>query len=142
MPQKRPPLSITMSIAAVGNVGTSDASCARILSPPPGTPQFDVAYAAALAANAAVRRPDKRQATGEHDTVAGLIDASYMKVGSYRGLRQTSKTSYFTRLETMRRDHGHRSVSGMTPEGINKHILAPLADRPGIKLDTLKSSAS
>jgi integrase len=61
-----------------------------------------------------------------------------MKVGSYRGLRQTSKASYFTRLEAMRRDHGHRSVSGMTREGINTHVLTPLADRPGIMLDTLK----
>ena len=61
-----------------------------------------------------------------------------MKIGSYRGLRQTSTVSYFTRLEAIRRDHGHRSVSGMTRDGINKHILTPLADRPGIMLDTLK----
>src|SRR5690606_33815118 len=70
----------------------------RIPLPPLGTPEFDAAYAAALAADVAGRRPQERRVIGEHDTVAGLI-ASYMKVGSYGGLRQTSKASYSVRLE-------------------------------------------
>jgi enterobacteria phage integrase len=38
----------------------------------------------------------------------------------------------------MRRDHGHRSVSGLTKERIEEKILKPLTNKPGAKIDTLK----
>ena len=38
----------------------------------------------------------------------------------------------------MRRDHGHRAVAGLTKERIEEKLLAPLADKPGAALDTLK----
>jgi hypothetical protein len=43
-----------------------------------------------------------------------------------------------TRLETIPVEHGHRSVSGLNKDRIKDKILAPLADRPGAALDTLK----
>jgi enterobacteria phage integrase len=49
-----------------------------------------------------------------------------------------SKPGYMSRLNTLREEHGHRSVVGLTKERIEKGILEPLADRPGAQLDTLK----
>jgi hypothetical protein len=43
-----------------------------------------------------------------------------------------------SRLESIRVDHGHRSVAGLTKDRIQTFILDPLADRPGAALDTLK----
>jgi integrase len=61
-----------------------------------------------------------------------------MKIGSYSALRATSKKGYQTRLETIRAEHGHRTVAGMTAELIKSKMLQPYADRPGAALDTLK----
>ena len=68
----------------------------------------------------------------------GALIASYMRSGQFIALRSTSKAGYMTRLETMRVEHGHRSVAGLTRDRINTTILSPLADRPGAALDTLK----
>jgi hypothetical protein len=70
-------------------------------------------------------------------TIAALI-ASYMRSAEYIGLRDTSKTGYTSRLETLRTEHGHRTVAGLSRERIITGILQPYADRPGSALDTLK----
>jgi integrase len=109
---------------------------ARIRLPDdPMSPEFRTAYAAAMAGETIDTRPTiKQDAPG---TIGALI-ISYKKIGSYPSLRATSKKGYNTRLETIRVEHGHRTVTGMTAELIKARILAPLADRPGAQLDTLK----
>lgn len=61
-----------------------------------------------------------------------------MRSADYIGLRDASKAGYYTRLETIRADHGHRTVAGLSRERIVTGILQPYADRPGAALDTLK----
>lgn len=101
----------------------------------PTSAEFLAAYTAALTGQPAPARTGvTRAAPG---TIAPLI-ASYKQSIEYIGLRATSKGQYDDRLETLREDHGHRTVSGMTREGINKLVLQPFADRPGSALDTLK----
>jgi hypothetical protein len=70
-------------------------------------------------------------------TIAALI-ASYKASAEYIGLRATTKAAYDGRLETIREDHGHRTVAGLSRERIVVAILQPYADRPGAALDTLK----
>ena len=55
----------------------------------------------------------------------------------FRDLRDTTKGSYLTRLDTIRREHGARSVSGLNQERIET-MLSAYDDRPAAKLDTLK----
>jgi integrase len=100
-----------------------------------GSEEFNAAYQAALLGQPEpVRDRFVRAAPG---TVAALI-ASYMKSAEYITLRETSKRGYIGRLETIRTEHGHRTVAGLTRERIITGILQPYADRPGAALDTLK----
>jgi integrase len=87
---------------------------------------FREAYAKAMG------KPVPRDA-GATDTINAVI-ASYIK-GPYQELAQMSKPGYLSRLDMIREKIGHRSVSGLTRERIEK-LLAPL--KPGAKLDTLK----
>lgn len=102
----------------------------------PTSPEFLAAYQAALAGQpvAPSRDPLRRSAPG---SIAALI-ASYKQSAEWMGLRETSKAAYTTRLETIREDHGHRTVAGLSRERIITGILQPFADRPGAALDTLK----
>lgn len=97
-----------------------------------GSPEFGAAYAAAL--TGAYARPASGVAPG---TITALID-SYQRSSSYLELRASSRGGYDSRLGILRRDHGHRTVSGMTREGVVQHVLDPLAKMPGSRLDTLK----
>lgn len=99
-----------------------------------GSEEFNRAYASALAGDPASGR--QKRTPIKPGSLAALI-ASYMRSSGYIGLRATSKKGYFTRLEAIRRDHGQRTVSGLSRERIVK-ILQPFADRPGAALDTLK----
>jgi len=100
----------------------------------PDSQEFKLAYAAALAGEMAPTSPTlKRDLTG----AIGALIVDYKTKGTFTSLRATSKKGY-TRLETIRIEHGHRTVAGLTRERINTFILAPLADRPGAQLDTLK----
>jgi integrase len=98
-----------------------------------GSEEFMLAYQAALAGPGA---PDVRRVAGP-GTIAALV-TSYMRSAAYIGLRQTTKTGYASRIETLRTEHGHRSVEGLTRERIESGILAPYADRPGAALSILK----
>jgi enterobacteria phage integrase len=50
----------------------------------------------------------------------GALIASYYQSEEFRALGDTSKTGYRGRLETMRRDHGHRAVAGLTKDRIEE----------------------
>jgi integrase len=100
----------------------------------PASQEFREAYAAAMAGETSVKPTIKKDAPG---TIGALI-ASYKASGQFTGLSGTSKEGYTSRLETIRVDHGHRSVAGLTKDRINTFILDPLADRPGAALDTIK----
>nr|WP_210269147.1 tyrosine-type recombinase/integrase [Tardiphaga robiniae] len=100
----------------------------------PSSNEFMAAYAAALAGNAikpVVIKPVER-------SINALI-TSYLQSTEFRdGLRETSKAGYRSRLEIIRREHGHRAVVGMTKDRIKEKILDPLGGKPGAALDTLK----
>jgi integrase len=98
----------------------------------PGDDEFEAAYAAALA-NAATA--PKKPPTGR--TIEALID-DYQRGSVFRNLRDTTKAGYRSRLRLLRKLHGHRTVSGMTRDGIEKAVLSPYADRPGQALAILK----
>ncbi len=102
----------------------------------PTSQEFREAYAAALSGDPVDRRTSwaKKDAQGS----IGALIASYMRSAGFVKLRDTSKKGYLTRLETIRVDHGQRSVSGLTRDRIISGILQPYADRPAAALDTLK----
>src|SRR5215207_9504794 len=104
----------------------------RLALPPWGSPEFWPAYHAALTGtplNAAASAPVPPQSIG------ALVE-SYIASSEYRALRATTKAGYSFQLDTLRREHGHRSVAGLTRENIKK-LLAPFADKPGAALSRL-----
>lgn len=103
-----------------------------------GSTEFNAAYAAALAGNTPENGAMRPSITVSAPGSLSALIASYMRSADYLGLRDTSKAGYYSRLETIRADHGHRTVSGLSRERIVTGILQPYADRPGAALDTLK----
>lgn len=100
-----------------------------------GSDDFNTAYREALAGQIAAKR--ERRKPDRPDTIAALV-RSYLRSAAYVGLRDTTKTGYSSRIETLRTRHGHRSVSGMTRAGIVTNIIQPYANRPGASLAILK----
>jgi integrase len=100
-----------------------------------GSDDFNRAYEAAVAGQLVpYRQRPERAAAG---TIGALV-VSYKKSAAYIGLRDTTKQGYVSRIETLRTQHGHRSVAGLTRERIIKFILQPYADKPGAALSILK----
>jgi enterobacteria phage integrase len=100
-----------------------------------GSSDFDAAYQAALAGQLTHSR--EKHASPARGSIGALV-TSYMRSASYLSLRETTKIGYASRIETLRTEHGHRSVSGLTRQRILSGILQPYADRPGAALSTLK----
>jgi integrase len=100
-----------------------------------GTTEFNEAYAAALESHGAPKR--ERGRTIALGSIAALI-LSFKKSSGYLGVRETTRTGYSSRLETLRSMHGHRTVCGLTRERIENGILKPYATRPGAALSLLK----
>jgi integrase len=100
-----------------------------------GSPEFFAAYQEALAGRTSHGLPTR--AAAAPGTFEALI-RSYMQTAEYASLRATTKVGYQSRLETLRRDHGHRKVSEMTRERITKAFLLPYTDGPGAGLSMLK----
>jgi integrase len=98
----------------------------------PTSEAFAEAYAAALVGQSATRR-----GTITPGTIEALI-VSYRKSASYIGLRATTKAGYASRIETLRTEHGHRAVAGLTRERIEVGILGSYYGRPGASLSLLK----
>ncbi len=100
-----------------------------------GSLEFVSAYQDALAGRMDATR--MRPAAASIGTIEALI-RSYLSSGDYRNLRATTKTGYASRLETLRREHGQRTVSGLDRQRLTKAFLEPYADRPGAGLSMLK----
>lgn len=99
-----------------------------------GSEEFLEAYQAALAG----RKPTKpKRMEPTPGTIEALVQ-SYLRSADYRDLRATTKAGYTSRIEAIRTAHGHRTLSGMNRERIEKLILAPYAERPGAALNILK----
>jgi integrase len=96
---------------------------------------FEAAYAAALAG--AIETKKSRREPPAPGTIGALI-LSYQQSASYIELRPTTRKGYASRIEALRSAHAHRTLSGMTREGIITKILAPYAGRPGAALSILK----
>lgn len=99
----------------------------------PSSDEFKLAYAAAIAGGVEVRPPLGVDAARS----IGALITSYLSSEGFM-LGQGSKPGYRSRMDQIKRDHGHRAVSGLTKERIEEKILRPLSNRPGAKLDTLK----
>jgi integrase len=107
----------------------------RVALPSIGSDAFDAAYQAALSGQLAPIHQHRTRPTP--GTIEALI-VSYLRSAPYRGLRNTTKAGYASRIEALRTQHGHRTVAGLTRERIITGILQPYADRPGAALSTLK----
>jgi integrase len=100
-----------------------------------GSDEFLAAYARALHGGESEDSRPKIERPG-NGTLAALI-ASYKQDAAFRDLRETTKAGYLSRLDTIQREHGARSVVGLNQERIET-MLAAYDDRPASKLDTLK----
>jgi integrase len=100
-----------------------------------GSAEFEEAYSAALAGHVEARKEQRPQA--QSGSIEALIVA-YLKSAAYLDLRTTSQQTYRNLIETLRTEHGHRTLRGMTRQGIETKILAPYLDRPGQRLAILK----
>lgn len=100
----------------------------------PHSDEFRLAYAAAVAGQAAARPAIAKDASRS----IGALVTSYLSSDAFASLGDGSKSGYRSRLDQIRRDHGHRAVAGLTKDRIEEKILKPLQNKPGAKIDTLK----
>ncbi|WP_298884961.1 tyrosine-type recombinase/integrase [uncultured Bradyrhizobium sp.] len=100
----------------------------------PNSDAFKLAYAAAVAGQAATRPAIAR----DQPQSIGALVTSYLNSDAFASLGEGSKSGYRGRLDQLRRDHGHRAVAGLTKDRIEEKILKPLHNKPGAKIDTLK----
>lgn len=100
----------------------------------PDSDEFKLALAAAIVGEVAARPTITKDATRS----IGALVTSYLSTDAFASLGDGSKSGYRSRLDQIRRDHGHRSVVGLTKDRIEEKILKPLHNKPGAKIDTLK----
>jgi len=100
----------------------------------PTSDEFKLAYAAALAGDATTRSLTIKDVSRS----IGALVTSYLASDAFSSLSNGSKSGYRSRLDQIRRDHGHRAVSGLTKDRIEEKILKPLHNKPGAKIDTIK----
>lgn len=94
---------------------------------PPTGPEFEKAYAAALAGIA-----DWRENIGASKTRPGSFDAlavSYYRSPKFTGLRDSTKQTYRRIIENFREKHGKRMMRDLRRAHI-KAIIGDMADRP------------
>lgn len=96
--------------------------------------EFKLAYSAAIAGEA----NGKPKIGTDIPRSIGALITSYLRSEAFRALGEGSKSGYRSRMDRLKRDHGHRSAVGLTKERIEDVILKPLSNRPGAKIDTLK----
>jgi integrase len=99
----------------------------------PGSPQFQTAYATALAGVTLPKGAGPAPAKG---TIAGLV-AAYYGSTEYLILKPITKQSYRQVLEHVRKAHGDKRVAKLERRHIKAEI-AKLADRPGAANKFLK----
>jgi len=100
----------------------------------PTSDEFKIAYAAAVAGQVA-KRPSIKKDTARS---IGSLVTSYLSSDAFASLSDGSKGGYRSRLDQIKRDHGHRAVAGLTKDRIEEKILKPLHNKPGAKIDTIK----
>lgn len=100
----------------------------------PTSEDFKMAYAAAI--TGAIERQPKPSKDIPHSI--GALITSYLGSDAFLSLGAGSKSGYRSRMDQIKRDHGHRSAIGLTKERIEEVILKPLHNLPGAKIDTLK----
>lgn len=88
----------------------------------PASDEFKLAYAAAVAGEAASRPMITKDAARS----IGALITSYLSSDAFSSLSEGSKSGYRSRLDQIRRDHGHRAVAGLTKDRIEEKILKPL----------------
>jgi integrase len=91
-----------------------------------GSAEFMTAYAAYLA-----EKPSAAKKPLLADSLAKLI-VEYYGSRPFLDLKPSSRQLYRYALDPLSREHGHRSVSEMTPEGIERVINRIGAKRPGM----------
>jgi hypothetical protein len=104
------------------------------LSNDPASDEFKIAYATAVAGEAATKL------TRAEDAVRsiGALVTSYLSSDAFTSLSEGSRSGYRSRMDQIRRNHGHRAVAGLSKDRIEEKILKPLHNRQGAKIDTLK----
>lgn len=136
MPRKLPPHVETVTAKGRTYLYFRRGKGARVRLPnDPNSDDFRAAYAAALTGNVEARKAQREQAAP--GTLGALI-LSYQQSASYIELRETTRKGYASRIEALRATHAHRTLAGMTREGIVTKILSPYAGRPGAALSILK----
>jgi hypothetical protein len=104
----------------------------------PDSVEFKQAYADAVAGTI---KPKPTIGTDIPFSIGALI-TSYLGSESFLKLGDGSKSGYRSRMDQLKRDHGHRSAIGLTKERIEEVILKPLHNLPGAKIDTLKKHST
>src|ERR1700722_4826035 len=99
----------------------------------PTSDAFKEAYAAAIAGEVAARPSPTKDAPRS----IGALVTSYLSSDAFTSLGEGSKAGYRSRIDQIRREHGHRAVAGLTKDRIEEKILKPLHNKPGAKIDTL-----
>lgn len=89
-----------------------------------GSQEFEEAYAEALTGNVDARKGRRARPQEALGTIEALI-VSYLKSAAFHDLRKTSQRTYRDLIEILRTQHGSRTLSGMTRQGIEAKILAP-----------------
>jgi enterobacteria phage integrase len=104
-----------------------------------GSPEFMQAYHACLKGELVPtpRPPPETIERVKPGTIAALI-REYYRSSDFKGLKPSTQHTYRNRFAVIERQHGRRTVAGMTRENILKLILQPLADKPGNYNDTIK----
>src|SRR6476659_2085961 len=100
-----------------------------------GSEEFNASYAAALYGT--IESDDRAKIERPGNGTLAALSASYKQDAAFKGLRDTTKAGYLSRLDAIQREHGGRSVSGLNQERIET-MLAAYNDRSASKLDTLK----
>src|SRR5215475_11256114 len=96
----------------------------------PASVEFKAAYAAAVAGEVSA----KPSATKDTPRSIGAVITSYLSSDAFGSLSEGSKSGYRSRMDQIRRDHGHRAFAGLTKDRIEEKILKPLSNKPGAKI--------
>jgi integrase len=136
MPRKLPPLVERWRDrhGKLRTYGRPNRKGPRVPLPDFGTVEFKLAYGQMLAGDLLPPQVRPRVIPG---SIEALI-INYKRSAAYIDLRDTTKTGYTSRLETLRAKHGHRRVDQMTRERIVAGILEPYTGKPGASLAILK----
>ena len=88
----------------------------------PDSDEFKIAYGAAVAGEVAARP----SVTKDTQRSIGAVVTSHLSSDAFRSLGEGSKSGYRSRMDQIRRDHGHRAFKGLTKDRIEEKILKPL----------------